>query len=74
LFTTKDDYQIIYLIAKRLGFADELFKNITVDGDRPVPEDILREINRGGWSTGSMRALSLTNATPVGFCRASSRK
>jgi len=52
LFETKDDYEIIYLMAKKLGFADVLFKNIAVEGDRPVPEDILREINRAGWSTG----------------------
>jgi len=52
LFETKDDYQVIYLMAKKLGFADLLFKNIKVEGDRPVPEDILREINRGSWSTG----------------------
>ena len=29
-----------------------MFKNIKVEGDRPVPEDILREINRGSWTTG----------------------
>jgi formate dehydrogenase major subunit len=29
-----------------------LFKNIKVEGDRPLPEDILREMNRGSWSTG----------------------
>jgi len=52
LFETKDDYQVIYLMAKKLGFADQMFKNIKVEGDRPVPEDILREINRGSWSTG----------------------
>jgi len=51
-FETKDDYQVIYLTAKKLGFADQMFKNIKVEGDRPVPEDILREMNRGSWSTG----------------------
>jgi formate dehydrogenase major subunit len=51
-FEQKDDYQVMYLIAKKLGFADKLFKNIKVEGDRPVPEDILREINRGSFSTG----------------------
>ena len=39
-------------MAKKLGFADLMFKNIKVEGDRPVPEDILREMNRGSWSTG----------------------
>jgi formate dehydrogenase major subunit len=28
------------------------FKNIKVEKDLPEAEDILREINRGGWSTG----------------------
>jgi len=42
----------MYLIAKKLGFADKMFKNVKVEGDRPVPEDILREINRGSFSTG----------------------
>ena len=52
IFESKDDYQLIYLMANKLGFADKLFKNIKVEGDRPVPEDVLREINRGSWSTG----------------------
>ena len=52
IFKSKDDYQVIYLMAKQLGFADKLFKNIAIEDDRPVPEDILREINRGSWSTG----------------------
>jgi len=51
-FEQKDDYQIIYRLAKRLGFAEEMFKHIAVEGDRPVPEDALREMNRGSWSTG----------------------
>ena len=51
-FEAKDDYQVIYLMAKKLGFAELMFKNIKVEGDRPMPEDILREINRGSWSTG----------------------
>jgi formate dehydrogenase major subunit len=29
-----------------------MFRNIKVANGRPEPEDILREINRGGWSTG----------------------
>jgi formate dehydrogenase major subunit len=51
-FESKDDYQVIYLMAKKLGVADLMFKNIKVEGDRPLPEDILREMNRGSWSTG----------------------
>jgi formate dehydrogenase major subunit len=52
IFECKDDYQAMYLLAVKLGLADRMFKNIKVEGDQPVPEDILREINRGGWSTG----------------------
>lgn len=52
IFESKDDYEVLYRLAKKLGFADLMFKNIKVENDRPVPEDILREINRGGWSTG----------------------
>jgi len=51
-FEQKDDYEIIYLMAKKLGFADQMFKNIKVENNRPSPEDILREMNRGSWSTG----------------------
>ncbi|WP_454017288.1 formate dehydrogenase subunit alpha [Azospirillum sp. Marseille-Q6669] len=52
IFESKDDYTIIYLLARKFGFADEMFKHITVEETRPVPEDILREINRGCLSTG----------------------
>jgi formate dehydrogenase major subunit len=52
MFESKDDYEVIYRLAQKLGFADELFKNIRVNGTKPVAEDILREINRGGWATG----------------------
>jgi formate dehydrogenase major subunit len=51
-FEAKDDYQVLYLMAQKLGFADRMFKNIKVEGDRPVPEDVLREMNRGSFSTG----------------------
>jgi formate dehydrogenase major subunit len=52
IFEAKDDYEIMYLLAKKLGLADRMFKNIKVENDLPEAEDILREINRGGWSTG----------------------
>ena len=52
IFESKSDYEAMYLLAKKLGFADRLFKNIKMEGNEPVAEDILREINRGGWSTG----------------------
>ncbi len=52
IFESKDDNEIMYLLAKKLGFADLMFKNIKVENNLPAPEDVLREINRGGWSTG----------------------
>ena len=52
IFESKDDNEVMYLLAKKLGFADKMFKNIKVENNVPVAEDILREINRGGWSTG----------------------
>jgi formate dehydrogenase major subunit len=52
IFESKNDNEIMYLLAKKLGFADKMFKNIKVENDSPVAEDLLREINRGGWSTG----------------------
>ena len=47
-FESKDDYEAIYLLARKLGFADLMFKNILVERNRPSPEDILREINCSG--------------------------
>jgi formate dehydrogenase major subunit len=52
IFESKDDLEIMYLLAKKLGFADRMFRNIKVNGNLPEAEDVLREINRGGWSTG----------------------
>jgi formate dehydrogenase major subunit len=52
IFEAKDDLEIMYRLATKLGFADRMFKNIQVRNNLPVAEDILREINRGGWSTG----------------------
>ena len=52
IFESKDDIEVIYLIANKLGFADKMFKNIKVENNRPLPEDVLREMNRGSWSTG----------------------
>jgi len=52
IFESKDDYEVMYLLAQKLGFADRMFKNIKVENNHPSAEDILREINRGGWSTG----------------------
>ena len=52
IFESKDDLEVMYLIAKKCGFADQMFKNIKVENNLPVAEDILREMNRGSWSTG----------------------
>ena len=52
LFDTKPDHEIMYLMAKKLGFADQFFKHIKVNGTEPLVEDITREINRGMWTIG----------------------
>ncbi|MBN8534099.1 MAG: formate dehydrogenase subunit alpha [Rhizobiales bacterium] len=56
IFESANDYWVLHKFAEKLGFADKMFKNITMVkgkyGMEPEPESILREINRGGWSTG----------------------
>jgi formate dehydrogenase major subunit len=57
LFESKPDHTIMYAFAKKFGFAEQLVKNVQLvkdkDGwDEPLPEDILREINRGTWTIG----------------------
>jgi len=52
IFESKNDLEAMYLLAKKLGFADRMFKNIKVENNLPLAEDLLREINRGGFSTG----------------------
>ncbi|MEH6390386.1 MAG: formate dehydrogenase subunit alpha [Sulfitobacter sp.] len=52
LFEAKSDYEITYLFANALGFADEMFKNIEVNDNNPSAESILREINKGTWTIG----------------------
>ena len=52
VFECKNDYDVMYMLARKLGFADRMFKNIKVENGAVSAEDILREINRGGWSTG----------------------
>jgi formate dehydrogenase major subunit len=56
IFESANDYWVIYKLAEKLGFHEEMFKNIElVDGKfgpEPQAESVLREINRGGWSTG----------------------
>ncbi|MXN67389.1 molybdopterin-dependent oxidoreductase [Stappia sp. GBMRC 2046] len=52
LFESLPDHTIMYKFAKKLGFADEMFKNIEVNDDEPLVEDITREFNRGMWTIG----------------------
>ncbi len=52
IFETKSDYEIMYRLARKLGFADQLVRNIKVTNDEPVAEEILREVNRGAWTIG----------------------
>ncbi len=52
LFESKPDHTIMYLFAKKFGFAEELTKNIQVINDEPLIEDIVREYNKGMWTIG----------------------
>ena len=52
LYESLPDHVILYKLARKLGFADEMFKNIKVVKDEPVIEDVLRELNRGAWTIG----------------------
>jgi formate dehydrogenase major subunit len=52
LFESLPDHTIMYKFAKKLGFAEQLTKHIEVNGEEPLIEDILREINRGMWTIG----------------------
>ncbi|TDO13810.1 MULTISPECIES: molybdopterin-dependent oxidoreductase [Halomonas] len=52
LFESKPDHEIMYLLAKKLGFGDELVKNYRMNGDEPLIEDITREFNAGMWTVG----------------------
>ncbi|MDO5690875.1 MAG: formate dehydrogenase subunit alpha [Pseudomonadota bacterium] len=56
LWESRSDHMIMYQLAQKFGFDKELCKNYgmqKVKGmDEPVPEDILREINRCVWTIG----------------------
>jgi formate dehydrogenase major subunit len=52
LFESLPDHTIMAMFAKKFGFADEMFKNIKMNGDEPLIEDITREFNRGMWTIG----------------------
>jgi len=52
LFESLPDQTIMYKFAKKFGFDQEMFKNIKVNGEEPLVEDITREFNRGMWTVG----------------------
>ncbi len=52
IFESLPDHTIIYKLAKKLGYADEMFKNIKVENDEPNIEDTTREFNGGMWTIG----------------------
>nr|WP_286815487.1 formate dehydrogenase subunit alpha [Marinobacter sp. UBA3607] len=52
LFDSKVDHEIMKLFSDKFGFTDRMFRNIAIEGDEPVIEDITREFNRGTWTIG----------------------
>ncbi len=52
LFESVPDHTIMYKFARKLGIEKELTKNIRVNSDEPLIEDITREFNRGMWTIG----------------------
>ncbi len=56
LWESRTDHMIMYQFAQKLGFDKELVKNYKMQQvkgmDEPVPEDILREINKSVWTIG----------------------
>ncbi|MDA7792317.1 formate dehydrogenase subunit alpha [bacterium] len=51
-FDSLPDHTIMYKMAKKLGFADRMFRNIKVTDDEPLIEDVTREFNGGMWTIG----------------------
>jgi formate dehydrogenase major subunit len=56
LWESRSDHMIMYQLADKLGFGKELVKNFKMQKikgmDEPLPEDILREVNKSCWSIG----------------------
>ncbi len=56
LWESRSDHMIMQQFADKLGFGKELSKNYKMQKvagmDEPVPEDILREINKSVWTIG----------------------
>ncbi len=52
IFESRPDHEIMYRFAKKFGYDGEMFKNIKINGNEPLIEDITREINKGFWTIG----------------------
>ncbi|MBI2772014.1 MAG: formate dehydrogenase subunit alpha [Burkholderiales bacterium] len=56
LWESRSDHMIMYQLADKLGFGKELVKNYKLQKvkgmDEPIPEDILREVNKCMWTIG----------------------
>jgi len=56
LWESRTDHMIMYQLAEKLGFGNELVKNYKMQKvkgmDEPAPEEILREINKSVWTIG----------------------
>ena len=56
LWESRSDHMIMYQLAEKLGFGKELVKNYKLQKvkgmDEPMPEEILREINKSVWTIG----------------------
>ena len=52
VFESKPGHTIMHMLATKLGFADQMFKNIKVNDGEPLIEDVTREFNKGMWTIG----------------------
>ena len=52
LFESLPDHTIMYKLANKFGFADEMFKQIKVENDEPNIEETTLEFNKGMWTIG----------------------
>ncbi|WP_332815903.1 formate dehydrogenase subunit alpha [Ramlibacter sp.] len=56
IWESRSDHMIMYQLAEKLGFGKELVKNFKMQKikgmDEPMPEEILREINKSVWTIG----------------------
>jgi formate dehydrogenase major subunit len=56
LWESRSDHMIMHQLAEKLGFGKELSKNFKMQKvkglDEPLPEDILREVNKSVWTIG----------------------